>query len=323
MQAIILHATGGPEVMTLAVVPDPIPGPEEIIVRTEWAGLNYIDVYHRTGLYKQDLPFIPGLEGSGTVIEVGRDVNEGIVGSRVAWAHVIGSYAEKVKLPADRAVPVPNDIATDIGAATLTQGMTAHFLAVDTFQLERADRCLIHAAAGGVGRILVQIAKIIGAEVFATVGSNAKIDIAKSAGADHVINYNTHDFVEAISDLAGPRPLSVVYDGVGASTLARGLDLLKPRGLMVSYGNASGPPPPLDILALSRGGSLYITRPSLANYITDSSNLHQRARTLFEWISAGRLDIRIGARFSLNEAADAHRAIEGRGVSGKVLLHSE
>ena len=322
MQAILIHETGGPDVLVTATLPDPEPGPGELVVRNEWAGLNYIDTYHRTGLYPYEVPFTPGQEGSGRVVAVGTDVDDIDVGDHVAWTDVMGSYAELVRLPAHRTVAIPPEIATNVAAATMLQGLTAHYLARDTFRLAQDDRCLIHAAAGGVGRLLVQMAIMIGAEVFATVGSDEKVEIAKSAGADHVINYQTHDFKEVVEDLAGPRPLDVVYDGVGATTLERGLALLKRRGLMVAFGNASGRPAPLDILALARAGSLYITRPTLGDYVAETFELRQRSNELFSWIVSGRLDVRIGARFSLAEAADAHRALEGRGVAGKILLQA-
>ncbi len=319
MEAIVIAATGGPDVLQLGELPDPAPRPGEILVRVARAGLNYIDTYHRGGLYPMELPFVPGLEGSGEVVALGDGVDRHDVGDRVAWSFAIGSYAELVTIPADQAVAVPDRIGDDVAAAVMLQGMTAHYLARDTYPLAPGDRCLIHAAAGGVGRLLVQIAKMIGAEVFATVGSDEKAEIAASAGADHVINYESADFKEAVEAIAGPRPLDVVYDGVGRATFDRGLDLLQQRGLMVAFGNASGPVDPIDVLALARGGSLFVTRPTLGDY-SSPEELLKRTRELFSWISSGSLDVRIGATFPLAAAADAHRTLEGRGVAGKILL---
>jgi NADPH2:quinone reductase len=319
MQAIQIEETGGPEVLHLAEIAPPEPVPGELLVNVEWAGLNYIDTYQRDGLYPMSFPFVPGLEGAGTVTAVGDGVERPGVGDRVAWTGVLGSYAERVAVPAHRAVPVPDHVATDIAAATLLQGITAHYLARDTFPLTPGDKCLVHAAAGGVGRLLVQIAKRIGAEVFATVGSDEKAALAESAGADHVINYERDDFKEVIEGIAGPHPLDVVYDGVGAATFDRGLDLLRPRGLMVAFGNASGPPDPLNILTLAGKGSLYVTRPTIGHYSSDEE-LVTRSQDLFSWIGDGTLEVRIGATFALANASDAHRALEGRGVAGKILL---
>ncbi len=301
-----------------------LPAPEadagEIVVEVVAAGLNYIDTYHRTGLYPMSLPFTPGLEGSGTVVSVGDGVSDRAVGDRVAWTGSIGSYAERVKMPAATAVAVPDGVDLEIAAAVPLQGMTAHYLAVDTFPLSPGDRCLVHAGAGGVGLLLVQIAKLRGAEVFATVGSAEKAELARAAGADHTILYRDVDFAEAITEIAGDRPLDVVYDGVGKSVFAASLTLLRPRGMMVTFGNASGPVDPLSPLDLSRNGSLYLTRPTLFDYIATPEDLQRRAGDLFGWISGGQLDVRVGARFALRDAADAHRALEGRQTAGKVLL---
>jgi NADPH2:quinone reductase len=217
-------------------------------------------------------------------------------------------------------VKVPDGVTTEVAAAVMLQGITAHYLAVDTFPLHEGDRCLIHAAAGGVGQLLVQVAKRKGAQVFATAGGAEKVEVARQAGADHVIDYRETDFKEAVEEIAGPHAVDVVYDGVGAATFDGGLELLRPRGMMVAFGNASGPPAPLDVLRLSRGGSLFLTRPTMGHYIASREELTGRTDDLFEWIAAGELDVRIGARFPLDQAADAHRALEGRQTTGKVLL---
>jgi NADPH2:quinone reductase len=320
MKAVQVSRIGGPEVLELADVAEPTPGPNQLLVRVEAAGLNYIDTYQRGGLYPMEVPFVLGMEGAGTVEAVGDEVGEVEVGDRVAWCDVAGSYAELAAVPAGRAVPVPDGVATDVAAAVMLQGITAHYLAFDTFPLHAGDRCLIHAAAGGVGLLLVQVAKRLGATVFATAGGPEKVELARRAGADHVIDYREDDFKAAVETIAGPHAIDVVYDGVGAATFDGGLELLRPRGMMVAFGNASGPPAPLDVLRLSRGGSLFLTRPTMGHYIAGREELTRRTTDLFDWIAAGELDVRIGARFPLDQAADAHRALEGRQTTGKVLI---
>jgi NADPH2:quinone reductase len=301
-------------------LPDPVPGVGEILVETAAAGVNYIDTYQRSGLYQVKMPYVPGLEGAGTVVAVGAGVDLFAVGDTVAWASCPGSYATSVVLPADRAVRVPDGIDLDIAAAVPLQGMTAHYLAIDTYPLGPGSRCLVHAGAGGVGLLLVQIAKRLGAEVFTTVGAPEKAELARAAGADHVILYRDVDFAQAITEIAGPRPLDVVYDGVGKSVFDASLTLLRRRGMMVTFGNASGPVDPISPLVLSSNGSLFLTRPTLFDYIAERSELERRAADLFAWIAAGELDVRIGARYPLSDAAEAHRALEGRRTTGKVLL---
>ena len=320
MQAIMVSSIGGPEVLQWRSIERPSPGSDEILVRIEAAGVNFIDVYHRTGLYPLDLPFTPGSEGAGVVESVGADVTGFAERDRVAWARSSGTYGEYVTLPADQAVLVPDPVGLDVAAAVMLQGMTAHFLCLDTFPLEDGQRCLIHAGAGGVGHLLIQMAKNCGATVFTTVSTEAKADLARRAGADHVINYQQVDFVEAVQELAGPKPLDVVYDGVGAATFSSGLELLRPRGMMVTFGNASGPPLPVDPLQLMRLGSLFVTRPMLWHYVATRAELERRTSDLFAWISAGALDVHIGARFPVAAAADAHRALESRETIGKILL---
>jgi NADPH2:quinone reductase len=320
MLAIRMTAYGGPEVLELAEVEDPVPGPTDLVVRLAAAGVNFVDIYRRTGLYLVDLPAVPGLEGAGTVLSLGHEVTRFRVGDRVAWSGVPGSYAEKVRVPEQQAVAVPNGVDLDVAAAVMLQGMTAHFLAIDTYPLREGERCLVHAGAGGVGHLLIQIAKLRGAEVFSTAGSAEKATVAKEAGASHVILYREVDFAEAISSIAGPRSIDVVYDGVGKETFQRGLDVLRRRGLMASFGNASGPVDPIAPLVLSQKGSLYLTRPALGDYIATRAELERRAGDLFGWIEAGLLRVRIGARVPLGQAAEAHRLVESRQTTGKVLL---
>lgn len=321
MKAIRIDETGGPEVLRMAEVVEPTAGHGELLVEVAVAGLNYIDTYHRKGLYPVLLPFIPGVEGAGTVLEVGEGVVDFQPGDRVAWVLTPGSYAPFVAIPAERAIAVPDDVDLDVAAAVMVQGLTAHYLARDTFPLGPRDVCLIHAGAGGVGLLLIQIAKRLGAEVYTTVGSPEKGALAAAAGADHVIEYDEVDFAEAVRSIGGSdRPLDVVYDGVGAATFDKGLTLLRPRGLMCLFGQASGPVPPMDLQVLNDNGSIYATRPSLGHYLLGRGELLNRATDLLQWIASDELDVRIGARFPLFEAAEAHRALEGRATTGKVLL---
>ena len=320
MWAIQIDETGGPDVLHWRELPDPQPGDDQIVVDVAAAGLNYIDTYQRTGLYSVALPHVLGLEGAGVVSAVGTGVSRWSVGDRVAWPGSPGSYATKVAIPAERAVAVPGDVDLEIAAAVPLQGMTAHYLVTDTFPLGDGDRCLVHAGAGGVGLLLIQLAKLLGAEVFTTVGTVEKAELASAAGADHTILYRDVDFAEAIVDLAGPRPLDVVYDGVGKSVFDQSLTLLRPRGMMVTFGNASGPVEPVSPLTLSANGSLFLTRPTLFDHIADRAELERRAADLYSWMGSGRLDVRVGHMFPMREAADAHRAIEGRTTTGKVLL---
>ena len=320
MHAIQVTEPGGPEALVWTEVDDPIAEAGTLVVDVEAAGVNYIDTYHRSGLYPMPLPFISGVEGAGTVAEVGDGVVGFAVGDRVAWTGHPGTYAEKAQVPARVAIALPEGASTELGAATMLQGMTAHFLACSTFPLEPGHRCLIHAGAGGVGLLLIQMAKMRGAEVFTTVGTAHKADLAAGAGADHVINYRDEDFGDAVERIAGARPLDVIYDGVGADTFERGLEVLRPRGMMVTFGNASGPVPPMPPLRLSAGGSLFLTRPTLGDHTATRTELEGRAADLFGWIADGRLDVRIGARFALADARAAHEALQGRATTGKVLL---
>jgi NADPH2:quinone reductase len=315
-----VSATGGPEVLEWAEVDDPSPQPDQVLVEVAAAGLNYIDTYHRSGLYPMSLPFIPGVEGAGTVSAVGAEVTHLEVGDMVAWTGSLGSYAEKAAVPARQAIKVPAGVDAELAAAVMLQGMTAHFLATSTFPLAPGHRCLIHAGAGGVGLLLIQIAKLRGAEVFTTVGSVEKGELAAGAGADHVILYRDEDFGQAVERIAGPRPLDVVYDGVGADTFDRGLEILRPKGLMVTFGNASGPVEPVLPLRLSQNGSLFLTRPTLGDYTATRDELEGRAGDLFTWIGEGKLNVLIGERLAISAAREAHELIQGRATTGKVVL---
>lgn len=320
MKAIVVSETGGPEKLQLTDVPDPTPGADDILVEVVAAGLNFIDTYHRTGLYDLEVPFTPGLEGAGTVVDVGAEVEGFEVGDEVGWTDVLGSYADRHVIPADRAIPIPEGLTPTVTAALLVQGLTAHYLATDTFPLAAGDRCLVHAGAGGVGLLLTQIAKLAGAEVFTTVGTEEKAELSREAGSDHVILYTETDFQDAVESIAGQRALDVVYDGVGATTFLKGLDLLRPRGTMVTFGNASGPVPEIQPLMLARKGSLFLTRPTMTDYLRTREELLSRCDDLFSWVREGDLDVRIDREFPLADAAEAHRALEGRRTTGKVLL---
>lgn len=321
MKAIVVSEKGGPEKLVLRDVDDPSPGEGELLVEVRAAGLNFIDTYHRGGLYPMDFPMTPGLEGAGIVRSVGADLDGFSEGDRIAWVNSIGSYAELNVVPAEGAIPIPDDVDDDEAAAVLLQGITAHYLAKDTFPLSEKHRCLIHAGAGGVGILLTQIAKLAGAEVITTVGTEDKAELSRGAGSDHVIVYTQEDFKEVIVDAYGSDGIDVVYDGVGKATFDKGLGVLKPRGMMVTFGNASGPVPELSPLELMRRGSLFLTRPTMFDYIETREKLLERASDLFDWIVAGQLDVRIGEHFALEDAAEAHRALEGRRTTGKVLLH--
>jgi NADPH2:quinone reductase len=320
MRAIVVSRPGGPEMLQLEEVPEPDPGPGELVVRVAAAGLNFIDTYHRTGLYPMDFPMTPGLEGAGTVVSVGPEVRGFSVGDRVAWASALGTYAELVVVPVESAISVPEGVSTQTAAAVPLQGLTAHYLATATFPLSENDVCLVHAGAGGVGLLLTQIAVHRGARVITTVGTDAKAELSRGAGASDVIVYTEVDFRNAVEDLLGPHALDVVYDGVGQATFERSMDLLKPRGMMVTFGNASGPVPEIAPLTLAEKGSLFLTRPTMRHYLRTRDELLMRANDLFSWIQEGVLDVRIGDRYPLAEAAAAHEALEARETTGKVLL---
>jgi NADPH2:quinone reductase len=318
--AVRLHAPGGPDALRVESAPVPAPAAGEALVRVAYAGVNFIDVYKRTGLYPVPLPATLGEEGAGTVTAVGAGAAGVRAGDRVAWAGALGAYAEYALVPAAKLVPLPAAVDDRRGAAVMLQGLTAHYLAASTYPLGAGDRCVVHAAAGGVGLLLVQIAKRRGAEVFATAGSDEKAALARAAGADHAIVYTRGDWAAEVRALTGGRGVQVVYDSVGAATFAAGLAVLAPRGLMALFGQSSGPVPPLDPQLLNRHGSLFLTRPTLAHHVATRDELLWRAGELFAWMAAGALDVRVGAEFALGDAAEAHRALEGRRTTGKVLL---
>jgi NADPH:quinone reductase len=320
MRAVTVSEKGGPERLVITELSPPQASSGSLVVEVAAAGVNFIDIYHREGVYPMEYPITLGLEGAGTVTEVGEGVKGFVVGDRVGWANVLGSYAERHLVPAHLAVPVPDGVDLETAAAVLLQGITAHYLATDTYPLTAGSRCLVHAGAGGVGLLLTQIAKMRGAEVITTVGSDEKAELSRRAGSDMVIVYTRDDFLEAVERVHGPHALDVVYDGVGASTFMKGLDLLRPRGLMVTFGNASGVVPEVSPLILSTKGSLYLTRPTMAHYIQTRDELLGRVDDLFTWIAEGRLEVRIGGRYHLADAAEAHRALAGRDTTGKLLV---
>jgi len=320
MLAIRIHETGGPEKLRADDVPVPTPAAGEVRITVEAAGLNFIDTYQRSGLYAVPLPFTLGAEIAGIVSAVGAGVSEFSVGERVATAKASGGYAAEALAPAAHVVKIPGGVTTQTAAALMLQGLTAHYLAVDTFPLKAGHTALIHAAAGGVGLLLVQLAKRAGARVIATVGTDEKVALARGAGADEVVVYTRDNFTTAARAFTGGRGVDVVYDAVGKDTFAGSIDSLRPRGTFASFGNASGPVPPFAPLLLMQKGSLFFTRPTLAHYTQTTADLRARTDDLFGAVLAGALHVRIGATFPLTAAADAHRALESRGTTGKVLL---
>lgn len=318
--AIRVHETGGPEVLKWEDVDVGEPGPNEVRIRQEAAGLNFIDVYHRTGLYPQPMPFTPGVEGAGIVEAVGRDVTDFGVGDRVTYASQIGGYAEVRLIDSDRVIKLPDAVSTEQAAAVMLQGLTARMLLRAVHRVEPGETILIHAAAGGVGLIVCQWAKALGAKVIGTVGSDAKADLARAHGCDHPIVYTRENFVEEVNRITGGKRLPVVYDSVGRDTFMKSLDCLAPRGLMVSFGNASGPPQPIAPQLLAQKGSLFLTRPTLNSYIATRQELEESASDLFDMISSGKLKVEVKQRFPLRDAAAAHRALEGRQTTGSTVL---
>lgn len=322
MKAIRIHQFGGPEVMQLEDLPSPEPGPGQVRVKVEAAGVNFIDVYHRSGLYKSPLPMILGREGAGTVDAVGPNVSQVKAGDRVAWAMVPGSYATEVVVAADRVVRIPEGVSTRDAAAAMLQGMTAHYLTHSTYPLKAGETCLVHAAAGGVGLLLCQLAKLRGARVLGTVSNEEKARLAREAGADEVILYTRQDFETEVKRLTNGAGVRVVYDSVGKDTFDRSLNCLSPTGYLVLFGQSSGPVPPLDPQVLNDKGSLFLTRPSLGHYILTHRELQWRAGDVLGWIRDGRLRLRVDRTYSLAEAARAHEALAGRETAGKVLLET-
>jgi NADPH:quinone reductase len=320
MKAIQVQKTGGPEALTLVDLPVPKPKANEAVVKIAAIGVNFIDVYFREGRYPAPLLFVDGQEAAGTVTDVGGEVTTVKPGDRVAYTGVIGAYAEYAAVPADRLVHVPDKITDQQAAAAMLQGMTAHYLVNSTYPLKKGETALIHAAAGGVGLLLVQMAKNIGARAIGTVGTEEKAKLAREAGADEVILYTQQDFEVETKRLTENKGVHVVYDGVGKSTFEKGLNVLRPRGYMVLFGGASGAVSPFDPIALSQKGSLFLTRPSLVNYIATRDELEQRSNDVLGSVAAGTLKLRIGHVYKLEEVQQAHRDLEGRKTTGKILL---
>ena len=320
MKAIQVKRVGGPEAMEVAELPVPQPKANEAVVKLAASGVNFIDVYFREGRYKAPLPFVPGQEGAGVVTAVGGEVKSLKVGDRVAWTGLLGSYAECAAVPANRLVPISSGVSEQQAAAAMLQGMTAHYLSHDTYPLKKGETALVHAAAGGVGLLLVQMAHNIGARVIATVSTEEKAKLARGAGADEVILYTQADFETETKRLTGGKGVDVVYDSVGKTTFEKGLNILRPRGMMVLFGGSSGAVPPFDLVALSQKGSLYVTRPTLANYIATREELVAHSGAVFGMITAGKLKLRIEDTYPLADASRAHRDLEGRKTTGKLLL---
>lgn len=320
--AIFVHETGGPERICWEPLELEAPGPGQVRVAVAAAGVNFIDVYFRSGQYPRPLPFVLGLEGAGVIEALGPDAGSFAVGDRVAWSTVPGSYAQAVNAPVAGLIKLPDGIASDVAAAVMLQGMTAHYLCRSTFAVEPGDTVLVHAAAGGVGLLLTQMLRSLGASVIGTCSTPEKELLAKAAGAEHVIRYDECDFADRVAELTGGAGCEVVYDSVGRSTFEGSLRSLRPRGTLALFGQSSGAVAPFDLQQLNQLGSLYVTRPSLAHYTASRDELEHRATDVLGAVARGELDVRIGARFELERAEDAHRALEGRLTSGKVLLTS-
>jgi NADPH2:quinone reductase len=320
MKAIQVKHTGGPEVLGLVELPVPEPKANEAVVKIVAAGVNFIDVYFREGRYKAVVPFVPGQEAAGDVVAVGSAVTGVRVGDRVGYTTVLGSYAEYAAVPADRLVKIPEGVSYEQAAASLLQGMTAQYLLYSTYPLKKGETALAHAAAGGVGLLLVQMAHNLGARVIGTVSNAEKAKFAREAGADDVILYTQVDFEVETRRLTNGKGVDVVYDSVGKTTFEKGLNVIRPRGYMVLYGGSSGPVPPFDPILLSQKGSLYLTRPTLAQYIATREELEERSQAVFGMIAAGKLKLRIEHTYPLKDVAQAHRDLEARKTTGKVLL---
>ncbi len=320
MKAIQVKQPGGPEVMELVDLPVPEPKANEAVVKLAASGVNFIDVYQREGRYKVPLPFVIGQEGAGIVTAVGSEVKSVKGGDRVAWTSVLGGYAEYAAIPADRLVPVPAGVTDQQAASAMLQGMTAHYLSHSVFPLKRGDTALVHAAAGGVGLLLVQMAHHLGARVIATVSTDEKAALARAAGADEIILYTHTDFETETRRLTNGKGVDVVYDSVGKTTFEKGLNILRPRGMMALYGGSSGAVPPIDLIVLSTKGSLFLTRPTLGHYTINRDELVERSSAVFGMIGSGKLKLRIEHTYPLAEAQRAHRELEGRKTTGKLLL---
>ncbi len=320
MKAIQVSKAGGREVLELVDIPTPDPKPDEAVVQIKASGVNFIDVYYREGRYPAPLPFIPGQEGAGVVTTTGSEVASVKPGDRVAYTGVLGSYAEFAAVPADRLIQIPDQLDFNQAAGAMLQGMTAHYLSHSTFPITAGQTVLIHAAAGGVGLLLIQMAKKLGARVIGTAGTDEKAKLARQAGADELIIYTQQDFESETLRLTGNKGVDVVYDGVGKTTFEKDLKVLRPRGYLVLFGGASGAVPPFDLMLLTKHGSLFVTRPSLAHYITTRAELEQRAGGVLQMIDSGNLKLRIHKAYPLSQTQQAHRDLEGRNTSGKLLL---
>lgn len=320
MHAIQIAETGGPDVLVFGEIARPSPKPGEALIAVEAIGVNFIDVYFREGRYPSALPFIPGQEAAGTVVEVGEGVTSVKAGERVAWCGIPGAYAEFAVAPAARLVAVPDGITTIQAAAAMLQGMTSHYLSHSAYPIKRGDDVLIHAGAGGTGLLLTQMAKMLGARVFTTVSTEEKAELSRAAGADEAILYTKLDFAAEVRRLTGGAGVPVVYDSVGKSTFEQSLTCLKPRGIMVLFGGSSGAVPPFDLIRLSTMGSLFVTRPTLKDYIASPEDLAMRAGDVFSWLAGGSLKLRIEHVYPLKDAAQAHRDLESRKTTGKVIL---
>lgn len=318
MRAIVVSANGGPEVLAAAERPDPVPGAGEVLVDVAASGVNFIDVYFRTGAYAQPLPYTPGVEGAGTVAAVGDGVAEFSVGDRVAWANVQGSYAGRAVVPADKVVPVPAGVSLDDAAAALLQGLTAHYLTRSVHEVKAGDTVLVHAAAGGMGLLLTQVSKAAGARVIGTASTPEKKRTARDAGADEVLDYD--GFADRVRELTGGEGVAVVYDGVGAPTFDGSLASLRRRGMLALYGAAGGKVPPFDPQRLNAAGSVFLTRPTLVDYTATREELLERAADVYGWVASGTLKLHIGQRYDLADAAAAHADLEARRTTGKLLL---
>jgi NADPH:quinone reductase len=320
MQAIQILQNGGPEVLTLNTLPDPAPAAGEALIRIEASGVNFIDTYFREGRYPAQLPYTLGQEAAGTIVSVGADVAGFARGDRVAWCGIPGTYATLAVAPAARLIKIPDAISTQQAAAAILQGMTAHYLLHSTYPVQRGQTILIHAGAGGTGLLLIQLAKRIGARVITTVSTDEKAALARAAGADEVVFYTREELVARVKEITAGAGLPVVFDSVGKSTFEQSLQCLKPRGMLVLFGGASGAVPPFDLIRLSTMGSLYVTRPTLKDYVSTRADLEARANDIFGWVADGSLNIRIGHSYPLADAAQAHRELEGRKTTGKLLL---
>ena len=320
MKAVRAHEKGGPDVLKFEDVPDPAPGAGELLVQVEAIGMNFIEIYYREGLYPVDRPFTPGAEAAGTVVALGAGVTDFKVGQRVVSQNVKGSYAEKAVFAADKTVAIPDGVSTKAAAAVWLQGLTAHYLSHSTYPLQKGDTCLVHAAAGGVGLLLCQMARKRGAFVIGTASTEEKRKLAHAAGADEVIDYTSKDFAVETRRITGNAGVNVVYDSVGKTTFDKSLDCIAPRGMLVLFGQSSGPVPPFDPQILNRKGSLFLMCPTLNSYVATREELLARANDLFGWMAKGELDVRIGAEFPLSKAGEAQTALSGRATTGKVLL---